>query len=220
MSLARRRLGPRCVASALAVGTSNWTQTSEADWKAGTFDNVVATNLGDLKLSRAVKTVLEQDEQVSSVNALAEGPDGTIYAGTGPRGVLLKVKGDDVSKLMTVDDATGILSLLVDKRGPAADRHRRRLGPGARGSDHPEKEAEKPTEVFKAEGVQYVWQIRQTPDGNLYAATGPTREAVRDQAGRLAAGLAGDQREQPDRPGVGRKGRCTSGATRTGWFTG
>ena len=28
-------------------------------------------------------------------------------------------------------------------------------------------------EIFSAEGVQYVWAIRQTPDGNLYAATGP-----------------------------------------------
>src|SRR4051794_30594797 len=39
----------------LGVGTSNWTHTSETDFKGGTFDNVVATNLGDLKLSRAVR---------------------------------------------------------------------------------------------------------------------------------------------------------------------
>ena len=43
---------------ALGVGTSHWTQTTEADFKAGTFDNVVATNLGDLKLSRATQTLL------------------------------------------------------------------------------------------------------------------------------------------------------------------
>ena len=28
--------------------------------------------------------------------------------------------------------------------------------------------------MFKADGVQYVWQIVQTPDGIIYAATGPT----------------------------------------------
>ena len=44
---------------AYAVSTSLWSHTTEADFKAGTFDNVVATNLGDLKLSRAVKTVLD-----------------------------------------------------------------------------------------------------------------------------------------------------------------
>ena len=47
--------------------TGNESHTNEADFKNGTFQNVVATNLGDLKLSRAVKTVLEQDAKVSAV---------------------------------------------------------------------------------------------------------------------------------------------------------
>ncbi len=162
-----------------AVGTSNWFHTSDADWKPGTFENVVATNLGDLKLSRAVKTLLEQDPKVSSVNALAEGKDGSIYAGTGPHGVLLRVKGEEVTTLATLEDATNIFSLMVDSEG------RLLIGTGGQSGrvlriDDPVKAAAgeakdvKLTEVFKAEGVQYVWQIRQTPDGNLYVATGPT----------------------------------------------
>ena len=47
-----------------AVTTSHWTQTNEADFKAGKFHNVVATNLGDVKLSREVKTLLDQDPKV------------------------------------------------------------------------------------------------------------------------------------------------------------
>src|SRR3954452_18939102 len=101
---------------AFAVGTSNWTQTNENDWKDGTFDNVVATNLGDLKLSRAVKTLLEQDPRVSSVNALAQAPDGTIYAGTGPRGVLLQVKGNAVTPVAKVDDPH-TFSVTIDAKG-------------------------------------------------------------------------------------------------------
>src|SRR5437870_1138256 len=81
-----------------AVGTSHWRQTTEADFKAGTFHNVVATNLGDLKLSRSVKTFLGQNARVSAVHCLAEAPDGTIYAGTGPEGVLLSVKDDKVAE--------------------------------------------------------------------------------------------------------------------------
>jgi hypothetical protein len=156
-------------APSLAVGTSNWTQTNENDWKDGTFDNVVATNLGDLKLSRAVKTLLEQDPRVSSVNALAQAPDGTVYAGTGPRGVLLRVKGEAVEEVAKVDDAQ-IFSVLVDAKGDVL------LGTGGeRGRVlRVEKQGEAPKEVFAAEGVQYVWAIRQTPDGNLYAATGPS----------------------------------------------
>ncbi len=158
---------------ALGVGTSNWSQTTEAEWKTGQFDNVVATNLGDLKLSRAVKTLLEQDEDVSSVNCLAEGPDGAIYAGTGPKGLLLRVKGDDASKLATIEGATAVLSLRVDNDGGLL------IGTGGDAGrvlrlEHPNKEGEKPVEVFKADGVQYVWQIVQTPDGTIYAATGPS----------------------------------------------
>src|SRR5688500_7686008 len=153
---------------AAAVGTSNWSHTNEADWKEGTFDNVVATNLGDLKLSRAVKTLLEQDPRVSAVNALAMAPDGTVYAGTGPRGVLLRVKGDAVEEVAKIDDAQ-IFSVLVDAKGDVL------LGTGGeRGRVlRIAKAGGAPVEVLKAEGVQYVWSIRQTGDGNLYAATGP-----------------------------------------------
>src|SRR5678815_2537089 len=95
-------------APALAVNTSHWTHTSEADFKNGTFQNVVATNLGDLKLSRAVKTLLEQNSKVSAVYALVEAPDGTVYAGTGPQGVVMKVAGDKVTQAMKLDDGTSV----------------------------------------------------------------------------------------------------------------
>src|SRR5438045_4752299 len=104
-------------ATSFAVGTSHFTHTSEADFKNGTMNNVVATNLGDLKLSRAVKTILEQDPKVSSVYSLAQAKDGTIYAGTGPQGVVLQIKDDKVSELAKLDDGTNIFSLLIDKDG-------------------------------------------------------------------------------------------------------
>src|SRR5438270_6128099 len=89
--------------SLLAVTTSHWVHTNEADFKNGTMQNVVATNLGDLKLSRAVKTILEQDPKVSSVYAMVEAPDGTIYAATGPQGVLLKLKDDKITTACKLD---------------------------------------------------------------------------------------------------------------------
>ena len=154
--------------SVFAAGPSRWTHSSEADFKKGTFDSVVATNLGDLKLSRAVKVLLEQDPRVSTVYALAEGPDGTIYAGTGPKGIILKVTGEKVGTLATLDDEN-IFSLLVDRNG------RLLAGTGGeRGRILRVNPADgKSEEFFAAEGVQYVWQIRQTADGTIYAATGP-----------------------------------------------
>ncbi|MDB5291041.1 MAG: hypothetical protein JWL69_2282 [Phycisphaerales bacterium] len=153
---------------ALAVGTSYWTQTTEADFKTGTLENVVATNLGDLKLSRAVKTLLEQDPRIGMVNALAEAPDGTIYAGTGPHGVLLAIKDEKVTTLTTLPDDSSILSIIVDKAGAII------LGTGGEAGRvlKIDKPGDKPHALLEPEGVNYVWSIVQTPDGNLYAATG------------------------------------------------
>src|ERR1700704_2828853 len=100
-----------------AVQTSHWTHTSEADFKNGTMQNVVATNLGDLKLSRAVKTILESDSKVSSVYALVEAAAGAIYAGTGPQGVVLKVVDDKVSTACKLDDGTSVFCLAIDGDG-------------------------------------------------------------------------------------------------------
>src|SRR5437016_1249573 len=89
MMLAALWAGP-----AMAVQTSHWNHTNEAEFKKGTMHNVVATNLGEVKLSRAVKMILEENAKVSAVYAMVEGPDGAIYAATGPHGVLLRVKDD------------------------------------------------------------------------------------------------------------------------------
>src|SRR3954471_11013273 len=95
-------------APAFAVQTAHWTHTSEPDFKKGAMHNVVATNFGDVKLSRAVKTILEEDARVSAVYALAEAPDGTIYAATGPHGVLLRIKEDKAAPLYEFEDNTNV----------------------------------------------------------------------------------------------------------------
>src|SRR5665213_2427768 len=100
-------------APTFAVSTSHWTQANEGDFKAGTLHNVVVTNLGDVKLSRAVKTLLEEDPKVSTVTGRAQAPDGTSYAGTAPQGVLLKVDGDKVTTLATLEETVSIDALLV-----------------------------------------------------------------------------------------------------------
>jgi hypothetical protein len=159
-----------CAHPSAAVTVSHWTHTNEADFKPGTFHNVVATNLGDLKLSRAVKTLLDQDPKISAVYSLVEAGDGTIYAGTGPQGVLLQVKEDKVSTAAQLSDGTSIFSLLIDEQGGVL------LGTGGeKGRIYRiDKPGGKPHVIFEADGVQYVWGMALTADGNLYAATGPT----------------------------------------------
>ncbi|HEV7297812.1 MAG TPA: hypothetical protein VGN72_00485 [Tepidisphaeraceae bacterium] len=156
------------------AGPKRWTQTSEADFRSGTFDNVVATNLGDLKLSRATKTLLEQDPRVSTVYALAQLPDGTIYAGTGPQGVLLRISEDKVDTAATIEGSIGIFSLAVDGEG------RLLLGTGGEAGKvlRINKAGEAPIEVFASPLVKYVWAIQVGADGTIYAATGPNGQLI------------------------------------------
>jgi hypothetical protein len=140
---------------ALGVGTSRWTHTTEADFKAGTFDNVVATNLGDLKLSRATRTLLSQDARISAVYAMAEMPDGSIYAATGPQGVLLRITGDKVETAAELGDNANLFALHVDAQG------RLLIGTGgAKGVIYRmDKPGEKPVSIFTSDEAQYIWAI-------------------------------------------------------------
>src|SRR5688572_27662620 len=153
---------------AMGAGASHWSHTSEADFKKGKFNNVVATNLGDVKLSRAVKTLLEQDPKISTVYALAEAPDGTIYTGTGPHGIILQLSGEKVTTLATLEDEN-VFSLLIDADGKLLAGTGGEKGRVLRFN----KPGQKPVEIFSADGVQYIWQLRQTPDRMIYASTGP-----------------------------------------------
>ena len=159
---------------ASAAGPKRWTQTSEADFRTGTFVDVVATNLGDLKLSRATKMLLEQDARVSTVYALAQGADGVIYAGTGPQGVLLKIADGKVETVTTISDSVGIFSLAIDAKG------RLLLGTGGDAGKiyRVEKAGDPPVEIFASPSVQYVWAMKVAADGTIYAATGPNGQMI------------------------------------------
>src|SRR3989442_11950609 len=154
---------------ALAVQTSHWTHTNESDFKNGTLENVVATNLGDLKLSRAVKTILEQDAKVSAVYALAAAKDGAIYAGTGPQGVVLQIKGDKVSELLKLDGETNVFSLAIAEDGALL------IGTGGESGEihRPAEAGPKPKEIFSAGGGEDGRGITATPGWEILRWPGP-----------------------------------------------
>jgi hypothetical protein len=160
------------VSPVMAVQTSHWTDSGEADFKKGTMHNVVATNLGDLKLSRAVKTLIEENPLVSAVYAMVEASDGTIYAATGPHGVLLRIKDGKAETVATFEGNSSLFALLLDPDGSLT------IGvSGEKGKvyriEHPAAGETTPTEIFSDDDAQYIWGLQRTADGNLYIATGP-----------------------------------------------
>ena len=74
-----------------------------------------------------------------------------------------------MTQVVELGDGINISSLLVEADGAVL------LGSSGEKAkllkiDHP---GEKPHSIFEADGVQYIWSIVQTTDGNLYLATGP-----------------------------------------------
>ncbi len=160
-------------APAAAVTTSHWTAATEADFKAGKTHDVVTTSLGHLRLGRAVRTLLAEQPKVAAVYALAEAADGTVYAGTGPQGVLLRVRADKVETVAELGDGVNITALLVDPDGGLL------VGVGGGKGlvyriEHPDQPKAAPIPIFQADGVQYVWAMVPGPGGAVDLATGPT----------------------------------------------
>jgi hypothetical protein len=152
----------------LGVTTSRWTHTSESDFKEGTLHHLVATSSGDLQLSRAVKTLVEQDPRYSLVSALAEAPDGTLYIGTGPSGLLQQWKDGKASDVLSLGEGVSVSALALDRSGALL------IGTGGAsakvlrlGADH------KPAPILEDPAIRYVWALEVAEDGAIYAATGP-----------------------------------------------
>src|SRR4051812_15650937 len=100
-----------------AVKTQFFRHTSAADFESGKLANVVATNFGELKLARAVETVLADDGKVASVDALAEAQDGTIYVGTTAAGKLLSIKDGKATERADFGEGASVSALAMTAAG-------------------------------------------------------------------------------------------------------
>jgi uncharacterized repeat protein (TIGR03803 family) len=76
-------------ASAFASGSASWEMTSYQDFIKGKFDRVSLSRDGRLTLAPRLETVFSSEQPV--IWSVAQGPGGTIYAGTGNRGRLYRI---------------------------------------------------------------------------------------------------------------------------------
>ena len=155
---------------AFATKTQFFRHGNAAEFETGKLDAVVATNFGELKLARAVETVLADDGSFASIDTLAESPDGTIYAGTTASGKLLAIKGGKSTEVADFGEAASVAALSFNAAGDLL------IGVGGDNAELQilRKGATKPERVTKLDGdATYIWGLAITSDGKVYLATGP-----------------------------------------------
>jgi hypothetical protein len=176
-----RRLASAAALSALLVpaafpsGTATWELNSYSDFIRGRFQGISLSREGRLSLSPKVDTLFSGDQPV--IWALAQGPDGVLYAATGHRGRLYRIEGEAKSSLLWTADQPEIFALAVDHSGAVY------AGTSPDGKVY-KIENGKAVEFF-APKARYIWSLAIGPDNALYVGTGDQGKIFRvDAAGR------------------------------------
>lgn len=154
--------------SAHAIQPQRWVHSTEADFEAGEFDGVVATNLGDLKLATGVEVLGELPEEVTVVYDLAVVGD-TTYVAAGPAGKLLKLQGGEITEVADLPDHQ-VFALLPSTEGFVTAA----LSGAESKLVSYDAEGQVTREISLPEDVRYVWDMATRDDGQqLVLATGP-----------------------------------------------
>ena len=181
-----------CVAACVALGATaplaavqpqRWVHTTEADFQDGETEDVAITNLGDLKLARAVEDLAELPEGVSIVFD-AQRFAGDLYVAGGPEGVLLK-RTDDGFETVAKFPGEQVFCLHEGEDGLL-------VGVSGENSRVMTYDGEELREAVRLDEVRYLWDM-ETNGLELYLATGAEGRVLAtaiDPDGAVAEGEA------------------------------
>jgi hypothetical protein len=155
-------------------GTTAWEMTSYADFIKGKFDGVSLSREGRLSLAPKVDTVFSSDQPV--IWSVAQGPDGSLYAGTGHRGRLYRVDRSGAATLLWTADQPEIFAVAVDRNGVVY------AGTSPDGKVY-RIENGKAAEYFAPPRARYIWSLAAASDGALYVGTGDQGKVYRVEPG-------------------------------------
>ena len=159
----------------LAVTTSSWVHKAADNFGSSTMHEVVATNHGDLRLSRTTQPLIKDDPRLELTYCLAQAPDGATLIGTGPEGVILRrSKTGDVTQLYKAGPDTLVTAMQVLPDGELLAGISGKT-PGLVRINISTGDA-KP--LFKADDLQFFWAILPRPDGSILLGTGPTGKLI------------------------------------------
>lgn len=161
-------LGAFLSTSAHAIQPQRWVHSTEADFEAGEFDGVVATNLGDLKLATGVETLGELPEDVTVIYDLAVVGE-TTFVAAGPAGKLLILQDGEITEVADLPDHQ-VFALLPSTEGFVTA--------ALSGAESKlvayDAEGQIVREIALPEDVRYVWDMATRDAGQqLVLATGP-----------------------------------------------
>lgn len=155
----------------LAVQPGRWTHTTEADFSAGKPENVVVTNLGDLKLAAGNVVVGQIPEQATIIYSIRQLADGDIILATGPQAKLLRRRGEQITEIVSSADQQ-IFCMEIDAQG------RLIVGLSGNKSSLAVLEGDKLRTLVELPETRYVWDM--VLDGKTaYLATGTEGRLLR-----------------------------------------
>jgi hypothetical protein len=134
-----------------------------AELAAGKCRSVSLTDDGVLAAGPAVGNLA--DLGVAEAWSVLAQPDGSLWVGTAPDGLLLRVSADGVVKQLAKFDETHLYALAPAPNGGAY------VGTSPDGKIYTVSPAGK-TEVYFEPKEKYIWALLAAPDGTLYAGTG------------------------------------------------
>jgi hypothetical protein len=159
-------------AALLGSGTQTWEMDSYSDFVHGHFDGVSLSREGRLSLAPKVDTVFTSDQPV--IWSVAQGSDGSLYAGTGHRGRVYKIDSAGKSSLLWTADQPEIFAVTVDAKGTVY------AGTSPEGKVY--RIVNGKAEEFFAPHARYIWSLAVAPDGALFVGTGDQGKVYRVEA--------------------------------------
>jgi hypothetical protein len=157
--------------AARASKVETWRDDSQGDFAKGHKERVVISDLGVVRLGRAVVPVAGGLE-ASRVWDLARTRDGDVYAATGDEGKVFRRARQGEWTVAFDSDDSQVFSLVATPDGKVY------AGTGPSGQvielTDPKHPATRPDP-----GVQYIWDLAVDDTGNLLAATGPNGQLWR-----------------------------------------
>lgn len=156
------------VAAAAGVNPKYWRHSSADDFRAGTTRDVVITNFGDLRLARELRSASIDHADVTAVFCLHALPDGRVFAGTGPSGVVLQVQPGAMREVAQLGDGVQVFALTTDRDGRLLI-----AASGERGRVLRLEDDGKTSELFGSDEDVFIWSAIVEPGGKLLLATGP-----------------------------------------------